>query len=107
MDKCPGDPPGISGIPGGSPGGGRGGGRGDPRGGARPGPLFWGRTFRGNLPKTLRLPSKKTIQELRELSPRQSISVNLSYTQPAVPPEVVFSPRLGTTLLHAPGTKMT
>ena len=50
---------------------------------------------------------KTTIQELREFNRSQSTPVNASYTQPAVRHKVVFGPRLGTTLLHAPGTKMT
>ena len=37
----------------------------------------------------------------------QSTAVKLNQTQPPVPAKVVFGPRLGTTLLHAPGTKMT
>ena len=51
--------------------------------------------------------TKNVIQEFRELSQRQSAAVSRSPRQPAVPGKVVSGPRPGTTLLHAPGTKMT
>ena len=67
--------------------------------GRRPGP-FLGGTFRVNRPKTLRRSAKKTISELNHVS-------HVSHSQPAVLGKVVSGPRPGTTLLHAPGTKMT
>ena len=111
---CPGDPPGHPrGTPGASPGHPRGtpgnprgspgipgdfGGRPEDPGGRVPAEtLFWGRTFRVNGLKPLRLSTKKGFPELKELS----------QAQPAVPAKVVSGPRPGTTLLHAPGTKMT
>ena len=116
MNKCLGDARGIPrGIPGAAPGHPRGspGAPGDPRSTGHPGgrvlagTLFWGRTFRVNPPKTSCQPVKKGVPELLNLSQRQSTSVNVSQRQPPVPGKVVSGPRPGTTLLHAPGTKMT
>ena len=62
------------------------------------------------LPKTQRLSTKKGSRNSAlsvNLNQRQSSSVALNQSQPPVPAKVVFGPRLGTTLLHAPGTKMT
>ena len=65
---------------------------------------FLGTQFPSKLAENTALVDKKrgpgTLQP-------QSNSINGSRTQPAVPAKVVFGPHLGTTLLHAPGTKMT
>ena len=51
--------------------------------------------------------TKNVIQEFSELHQRQSAAVSRSPRQPPVPGKVVSGPRPGTTLVHAPGTKMT
>ena len=114
MNKCLGDARGIPrGIPGAAPGHPRGspGAPGDPRStagaprgkGASRDPLL-GTHFPSKSSKNTMPASKKRCPGTRQ---SQSTSVSRSQRQPAVLGKVVSGPRPGTTLLHAPGTKMT
>ena len=107
--RSPGGARGRAGGPRVRPGGARGGGRRTGRPGS-----FLGACFPNKLAEII-CPAIKKIDPGTQ--PRQSNSVNVSrtqstsvarnQTQPAVPGKVVFSPRPGSTLLHAPETKMT
>ncbi len=69
-----------------------------------------GAHFPRKLARNVAPVSKTTVSEFNQGSQPQSNSataVTLSHSQPAVPHKVVFGPRLGPTLLHAPETKMT
>ena len=114
MNKCLGDARGIPrGIPGAAPGHPRGspGAPGDPRStagaprgkGASRDPLL-GTHFPRKSSKNIMPCIKKRGPGIRQ---RQSAAVRGGQRQPAVPGKVVSGPRPGTTLLHAPGTKMT
>ena len=124
MNKCLGDARGIPrGIPGAAPGHPRGspGAPGDPRStagaprgkGASRDPLL-GTHFPSKLAQMIVPVHEKRGPGIRrpqsnsvKLDQTQSNSVSDSQCQPAVLGKVVPRPRPGTTLLHAPGTKMT